>query len=174
MTQIELREALHYDPESGIFTRVTGRCGGSIAGRVRQDGYRTIKIRGRFYQAHRLAFLYVLGTLPDGEVDHINGNRDDNRWSNLRAVSHAENQRNSGLPSNNTSGCRGVSMDRSSGKWRVQIGGGPTRENVGLFNTIAEAIHARKLAEAKYGYSRQHGERRRRYPTRLTDQARAT
>lgn len=98
LTQERLREFLHYDPESGAFwwkvpssIRARGERAGSLAG---ASGYRRISIKKKSYAAHRLAWLYIYGTWPTNEIDHINGVRDDNRIKNLRDVSGAENLAN--------------------------------------------------------------------------------
>lgn len=94
-----LRELLHYDPASGNFTYLVraarGTPIGSIAGSVNSEGYRNIRVDGRTYKAHRLAWLYVKGAWPVGMIDHINGDRADNRFGNLREVTRSENLANS-------------------------------------------------------------------------------
>ena len=98
ITQTRLKELLNYDPISGIFTWKTSRGGrkpGSIAGtKCIHKGYITIQIDGTLYRAHRLAFLYMIGRLPEDQVDHIDRCKDNNAWSNLRECTQAENQLN--------------------------------------------------------------------------------
>lgn len=86
---------------------------------INSDGYLMIMINGKAYPAHRLAWLIVYGTMPDGFIDHINRVRTDNRISNLRLVTHSENMQNRKIQKNNKSGYRGVSWDAKYGKWRV-------------------------------------------------------
>ncbi len=90
ITQAELVENLSYDPDSGVFRRKISNTravkAGDIAGSQNGKGYLTMMVCGRVYKAHRLAFLYMTGSFPPEEVDHINGIRDDNRWACLRAV----------------------------------------------------------------------------------------
>ena len=106
ITQAELVENLSYDPDSGVFRRKISNTravkAGDIAGSQNGKGYLTMMVCGRVYKAHRLAFLYMTGSFPPEEVDHINGIRDDNRWANLRAVSHVENSKNQKTPKSNT------------------------------------------------------------------------
>ncbi len=84
---------------------------------INSDGYLMIMINGKAYPAHRLAWLIVYGTMPDGFIDHINRVRTDNRISNLRLVTHSENMQNRKIQKNNKSGYRGVSWDAKYGKW---------------------------------------------------------
>ena len=98
LTAERVRDVLTYDPATGVFrwrVAASGRVQiGMIAGRTKIDGYRGIKIDGKEYQAHRLAWLYVHGFWPACHIDHINGIRNDNRLSNLRDVSRSENAQN--------------------------------------------------------------------------------
>ncbi|MDA6684686.1 HNH endonuclease signature motif containing protein [Escherichia coli] len=82
---------------------------------INSDGYLMIMINGKAYPAHRLAWLIVYGTMPDGFIDHINRVRTDNRISNLRLVTHSENMQNRKIQKNNKSGYRGVSWDAKEG-----------------------------------------------------------
>lgn len=120
MTQDELKKLLRYDQETGVFTWEVATSKkifvGQIAGTVTQEGYVRIGALQKYYLAHRLAWLYVNGEMPDGEIDHINRIRTDNRISNLRAVSRKQNCENLGVRSDNTTGFRGVRKDNRPGK----------------------------------------------------------
>lgn len=98
LTANELYELFHYDKYSGIFTRKTNRKNaplGSKAGSLHKHlGYVQIRVKSKLYLAHRLAWLYVTGEWPRFQIDHINGNRSDNRIDNLRDVTVQENARN--------------------------------------------------------------------------------
>jgi hypothetical protein len=157
LTQQELMRNLHYDPASGIFVRIATASPnaqmGTIAGSVKQNGYRRINVRYASHAAHRLAFLYMTGEFPPEVVDHINGIRDDNSWANLRAISQAENQRNRCLPKSNTSGACGVYWKKPRRRWEASIIVNQVTRFLGHFPTKAEAIAARKLAEVQYGFS---------------------
>lgn len=92
LTADRLRYSFSYDPASGEFRRLSS---GIVAGNTHKTGYRQIRIAGRMYQAHRLAWLYMTGAWPEHEVDHKNLQKDDNRWSNLRAATRGQNICNS-------------------------------------------------------------------------------
>ena len=94
MTPERLCEVLSYDQETGCLRWTVSRRAGNLAGYVDAGGYRQIKIDGRMYLAHRLAWLYVHRRWPVAEIDHMNGLRDDNRLANLREVTHSENLQN--------------------------------------------------------------------------------
>ena len=126
LTQERLKHLLDYDPETGVFTRRVRTSNrimvGQIAGTVHSKGYLCIDIDGRKYFAHRLAWLYVHGRWPKQQIDHINGNRSDNRLCNLREASHAENQHNRRRKNkNNTSGVPGVFWNTNRRKWEARI-----------------------------------------------------
>ena len=154
LTAEKLRELLHYEPETGIFTRKVGSASqvkaGDVAGSPNGRGYLQITVQSRLYRAHRLAWLYVYGSWPEDQIDHINRNRSDNRISNLREVSHKQNHQNKSKPSNNTSGHPGVCWNKRKSKWVAQITHNQKQIYLGCFNTVEEAIAARKAAEKLY------------------------
>lgn len=146
-----LRQTLAYDPDTGVFTwAVTrrGRNGRSDAGQVAgglqsAGGYRRISIGGQSYQAHTLAWLWVHGKFPQGDIDHINGQKDDNRIANLRDVSRSVNLQNMRKPRNtNTSGYLGVSLFKRTGKYTAEITINYQKKNLGYFSTAEEASAA--------------------------------
>lgn len=123
--QQRLKELFDYNPETGIFTRLktvkSNAMAGDIAGRKGSYGYIHISIDGSSCLAHRLAWIYVHGKLPEGIIDHINGIRNDNRILNLREATDAENKRNARTPLRNTSGVKGVSWAKREKKWQVHM-----------------------------------------------------
>ncbi len=110
LTQEQLKESLHYDPETGVFTRLRTQAHNAGSGSTNAAGYTMISVLGTQQYAHRLAVLYMTGKWPEGQVDHRNGVRNDNRWANLRDSSALVNQQNlRAAQSNNQVGLLGVS-----------------------------------------------------------------
>ena len=110
-------------------------------------GYTSIMISGKNYRAHRLAWLYVYGYLPEHEIDHIDRDKSNNKIDNLRHVSCSCNKRNVGLRQDNTSGIKGVYWDKQSDKWRAQITANNKQHHLGLFTDFTEAVCTRLAAE---------------------------
>ena len=161
ITQDKLKEYLKYNPETGHFfwAKITNSSIriGSKAGSYHPTGYIYVGLFGVSYAAHRLAFLYMTGADPKDQVDHINHTRDDNRFSNIRVVTNAGNQRNAEKRHDNTSGITGVSWNKNSRKWYANMGGDGCARNLGYFDDFFEAVCARKSAENKYNYHPNHG-----------------
>ena len=156
VTHERLRELLDYDPETGVFTWKANRIRvrpGERAGRVLPDGYIAIGVDGRRYQAHRLAWLYMTGKWPEGMIDHINLDRQDNRWENLRLATNIQNQANTALRSNNTSGFKGVSWHRLEKKWTANIRRAGKKVWLGYYDTPESAHEAYVMAASDH-----HGE----------------
>lgn len=147
LTQAELKRQLRYDPETGVFTRVSTSNRrfrlGSVAGSTNADGYLSIMVLGSRHQAHRLAWLYVYGYFPEHQIDHRNGKRDDNRLENLRHVSQYCNMQNIKTNSRNTSGFPGVSWHKKTCRWRAIIMICKERIHIGSYTTTLEAALAR-------------------------------
>lgn len=159
ITADKLRELLAYDPETGRFTwRIAprGHKAGSVAGCLDSYGYVVIRIDGANRKAHRLAWLHIHGENPDGQIDHINGKRDDNRMANLRIVTMQENQHNR-LTAHRSSqtGMLGVSPKR--GRWRAQIKVDGKKLHLGMFDTPEEAHAAYLEAKRKHHPTSQGG-----------------
>jgi hypothetical protein len=167
ITQERLKYFLRFEPESGVFIRSISRPGhiaGSVAGctKTNKNGkrYRTIYVDGAPYYAHRLAWLYVYGEFPSGEVDHINGDGTDNRMENLRDVTKHENCKNIRLRKDNKSGVCGLFFIEESGRWRASIFGNGKMRHIGCYKYKFDAICARKSAENLYGFHQNHGQDR--------------
>jgi hypothetical protein len=119
-TQKRLRQLFHYAPKTGLFyrrSRCVRACEGREAGSSNGDGYRKIRVDGRKFFAHRLAWVYVKGRQPRGEIDHKDGNRANNRIANLRDGPHDKNTRN--VTTRSASGFKGVYRHRN--KWMAKI-----------------------------------------------------
>lgn len=163
-----------YDPETGIITwnrreeltrgdkYFNTRFSGHECGSIETTGYRrinlTYKSKVHKLSAHQLAFLITNGRIPDGEVDHINRDRVDNRACNLRDVPIGINHKNKSMRTDNASGITGVSWDKARGKWRACVYVGGRRQYSGYFTHIHEAEAAVKAFRAKHGFTDSHGE----------------
>lgn len=154
LTQTQLKKFLSYDPQTGIFIRIAAPRPqvawyvGSAAGYITDNGYCVINIdhkRNR-YRAHRLAWLYMTGEWPRGDIDHINGDRLDNRWSNLREATRSQNLGNSRIPSTNKSGFKGVSFDGRRNKWLAQITIDGVHYHLGRYDKAEDAAQAYREA----------------------------
>lgn len=137
-------QALSYDPDTGVFTwNFSPRIGikaGRVAGSFQSDGYRLIKLHGKRHAAHRIALLLTEGVWPPNLVDHIDGDKANNRLSNLRHATGSENLQNQRRAHrNSTSGFLGVSIQRRDGKWLATIKAGAKRLRLGTFSTPEEA-----------------------------------
>lgn len=157
LTQSRLKEVLHYNPETGIFTRKIDRLPylkGSIAGHLhKKSGYIKINVDGKTHGAHRLPFLYMLGYLPEGQVDHKDRVRHHNWWDNLREASPQCQARNSELNFTNTSGVKGVHWYKDRKKWQVLIKINQKMIHLGLFVDKVEAVAHRFAAEQCLNWS---------------------
>ena len=154
LTQEHLKSVLHYNQLTGVFAWVSSPRNGWIgkrAGNSMKSCYVNIGVCGVLYLAHRLAFLYMKGSIPK-EVDHINRVRSDNSWCNLREVTHSENCKNMPEYQNNKSGITGVHYNRQNAKWYAYINIDRKKINIYYGDDFFEACCARKSAEIKHGY----------------------
>ena len=160
LTQDYLRQMFIYDPETGILTnRVTrgkARAGNPVGHFDRNRGYLAATVAKKVCLVHRLIWLYVHGYWPE-RIDHIDGDKLNNRLSNLRNCDAAENARNAKLSKNNTSGILGVRYCTERNKWVATIMVNRKTVHLGRFNRKEEAIAARQAANRKYGFSERHG-----------------
>ena len=157
----QLHDELEYNPATGEFlwkTSSRGRRAGDRAGSIYPNGYRVIEIDGLDYRAARLAWFFMTGDDPVVYVDHINGDKQDDRIGNLRLATNSQNQANRGAPLNNTSGIKGVRFEADRMKWRAQIVVNGKSKNLGRFNTAEEAKAAYEKAalEAWGDFARTH------------------
>jgi hypothetical protein len=174
-----LRQLIDYDPETGALVwRVRGvsfftdgkksaiesmrRWNTRYAGKPALNckgnaGYFSGKIFNRSYFAHRVAWAIYLGAWPECQIDHINGNKLDNRIENLRSATNQENGKNRTIGITNTSGTIGVYWNVSKSKWSAQIHKNGKQKHIGNFKNKDNAISARAKASAEYGYHANHG-----------------
>lgn len=176
-TQARVLQYFNYDPETGnliVLERPRSEFGsaarysthlkrvGKPSGGPNAEGYIKVAIDGDYYSAHRIAWLISYGEwieYPAFEIDHINGDRSDNRLANLRKVTKGQNQRNAGGRVNNTSGVHGVNWkprynsQPGDGRWQARIWNGPRHVYLGEFRTLHEAAIARKAAERALGFT---------------------
>jgi len=168
-----LRKLLRYEPETGnlfwrfrdvSFFKTEGECkrwhnryGGKPAGGIRGGGYVDVKIFDRHLSAHRVAWAIHHNTWPTDQIDHINGERADNRIVNLRDATNQENNKNRKLPCNNTSGVMGVSWNKQKAKWVAHIRVDGKTIHLGYFDTIEDAAAARAKAEIEHDFHENHG-----------------
>jgi hypothetical protein len=148
ITQERLKQLLHYNPDTGKFTRLTkwgSQQIGDEPGSISKFGYRYIGVDGKGYTAYRLAWLYMYGDFPVGDIDHINRDPTDDRIANLRSVSHSTNLHNSSHR-NPSSKIKGVYRTKEN-HWQASIKVKGVTYRLGTFKTIEEAADARKFAE---------------------------
>lgn len=154
MTELaELKALLDYEPDTGLFrwkpregsTReekiFNSRFAGTIAGTINGHGYIQINISGRLHKAHRLAWFFVHGNCPP-LIDHINRDKTDNRLSNLREATKAQNAVNSGATSRSKTGVKGVCWSDKENKWVAYIRVDGRSKRIGAFADISAAASA--------------------------------
>ena len=163
MDKKTLDSVLRYEPSTGKFFWIEARAGvraGDHAGCVNAIGYLVVCIDYKLYLCHRLVWLHLHGEWPRF-IDHIDGDRINNRAYNLRDVSQKENARNATLSSRSTSGVTGIHAEKWSGKWLATIRTNDKHINLGRFVLFDDAVAARKAAEVELGFHPNHGKPRR-------------
>ena len=148
-----LQELFRYDAESGrLFWRIRPSpavAPGDTAGRLSMDGYMQVKFKGQQMQVSRVIWKLVNGQDPKCLIDHINGDKSDNRLTNLREATYSQNVANSKIHRDNTSGLKGIAL--LDGRWMAQIVVRGKQKYLGMFDTAEEA-HAVYWREAKLGF----------------------
>lgn len=154
LTYERLHDLLDYDPDTGIFRWAADmgdkRKPGRLAGYRERNGYLTIKVDYRKYQASRLAWLYSHGVPPPHEIDHKDGNPANDRLSNLRAATHSQNLKNTRVPSNNTTGSKGVYWRKKRQTYEVKIVVNGRHKYLGLRKDFSVAAALYAAAAARY------------------------
>ena len=166
LTADEARRVLSYDSATGVLRwkvsfssrNPIGSEAGCVGGNPIQ--YRTVSVMSNLYSAHRVIVLIMTGSWPPDYVDHINGDSTDNRWCNIRCVSHADNMRNKKMRSDNTSGHVGVTWSKHVAKWRASIFHKGKTYFLGHFAERHDAVAARESASRRFGFHENHGQRR--------------
>jgi hypothetical protein len=155
---VDLKQKLHYDPATGIFTWLINtsngkRKVGDVAGHLKKEGYIQIKIDKQMYYGQVLAWLYMTGEHREGQVDHRNRITSDNRWKNLRLATPQQNQFNVGLRTDNTSGFKGVCYNKRNRRWLAYLSLNRKRVYLGYHDSAELAHQAYKQHAEKF-----HGE----------------
>ena len=160
----KLKELISYDPLTGDLTwkpRASSRFNTQSAGTPAlanpSKGYRTGRLLGKNVKAHRAAWAIHYGEWPIGMIDHINGDRSDNRISNLRVVDASENGKNQRPRRTNKTGQMCINWFPRDKKWWVKITANGRQKHVGYFDTFEDAVAARDLAYAENGFHENHG-----------------
>lgn len=142
-TQARLKELFAYNPTTGVMIRKVATNNrvktGEPLTRKDSNGYIQVSVDNHLYALHQLIWVWVYGTYPDGQIDHINRVRDDNRLCNLRIVTQAQNMLNKSTYINNWTGAPGVMWYARSSKWVARIGVGGKRKHLGYFDSIDAA-----------------------------------
>lgn len=153
LTAARVRELFHYDPDTGVLTRRVSVGGGNYAGDVAGGktpyGYLQVWVDGYMYLVHRIIWRHVTGAWPDPFIDHRDGDGINNRWSNLREATHAQNHQNLAIRATNKSGFPGVSWDASRGKWKAQITLNRRNRCIGRFDSPEAAGQAYRAEKAR-------------------------
>ena len=134
-----------------------GRYAGKNAGSHGVHGYMTVALFGLSFKYHRVVWIHCVGDLGDMHIDHINGDRSDNRLCNLRVVTVAENAKNKAVRVTSKSGVQGVSFCNRQKQWVACIVCNGRRKHLGYFDGFEDAVAARKAAEAELGFHKNHG-----------------
>lgn len=141
----KLRSLLSYDEHTGLFTR-----DGNVTGTLNSWGYVQVRVNGKVYMAHRLAWLYVYGQWPQNQIDHINRRKTDNRIINLREATASENAQNVTAHKDNAAGARGIYFDKSRNRWVAELCLNDKVVFKQRFKDKLAAINARAKAEEQF------------------------
>lgn len=154
LSQSRLKELVHYNPDTGVFTRLVttaaNAMAGNIAGNFDSLGYVQICVDGARYRGHRLAWLYMTGEWPKHVIDHIDLNTGNNCWNNLREATRSQNQQNHPMHKNNKVGFKGVTRFQKGYRATIKVRG--KQKHLGCFSTPEEAYSAyAKAANELFG-----------------------
>jgi hypothetical protein len=162
ITQKEIKKFLSYHENTGIFISKVNRGyslkEGDGLGILRKDGYISIMIDRKSYKSHRLAWLYVTGEYPKNTIDHKNRKKSDNKFENLRDITHKKNCQNRGKRKDNKSGVTGVYRNAKRNNWVCGIRIDGKYYHLGSFKNFDSAVEARKEALKEFKFYKGHGE----------------
>ena len=152
----QISEMMSYDPGSGNLIWKVKRGSskvGKIAGFEKSKGYIAVRVLEVIYHAHRVAWALYHNESPptDREIDHIDGDKSNNRIANLRLATSKQNKHNVGMIASNTSGVKGVTYRKNRNKWQAQISVDERCVYLGSYESFDDAVRARKAAEKVYG-----------------------
>ena len=136
ITQQELKSKLNYDVNTGVFNWIKN---GKIAGYAKKDGYIFIRLPNKLYRAHKLAWLYVYGEIPNMEVDHIDNNKHNNAIQNLRLSTSTQNKYNAKLRKDSSSKVKGLHWHKKNKKWQIHIVANKEKFHLGYEKDFFEA-----------------------------------
>ena len=156
-TAQQIADVLVYDPQTGVFTWRVDRSykvkAGDVAGKINSSGHRQIRVRGSLYLAHQLVWVLMTGSWPVHRIDHVDNDHDHNAWHNLREATHSQNMWNRKTNANSSTGFKGVTLNKPSGKYIARVSRNGKRFSLGYFATAEEAYAARTNALTQF-----HGE----------------
>mgnify|MGYP003630913526 FL=1 len=158
---MELSDKYRYCPDTGKFYSKKSiprhKKSGDEVGFLNSNGYVMLSFEGKQVRAHRAAWLMSYGEVPDGQIDHINGEKTDNRIKNLRVVTNQENQMNKRVQSNNRGGTQGVYWDKARRKYQAHLVVDGVKKALGRYDDWHEAVYAHWYAKVDAGYHYNHG-----------------
>lgn len=154
-------ESVEYNQDTGDLFKITSKGQKLVVKDINFYGYLRLNYKGKRILAHRLICELMGYDLKNMQVDHINGIRSDNRWCNLRIVSHQENQKNLKQNIRNKSGHTGISWDKKNNKWQVQLTLNKRNMRIGRYNELNDAVIAKRIAYKLAGYHENHGNPKR-------------
>ncbi len=153
LTQERVKELFDYQEDGQLIWKIKrgGKAqAGAVAGAMTSNGYLFIRMKQKSTMAHRIVFLWHHGYLPEQDIDHIDGNRTNNRIENLREATRSQNNGNSKIARNNTSGYKGVQWCKTTKKWRSVIWINNKRKCLGRYDDIENAAKAYHEAAIVY------------------------
>lgn len=165
LSPTQLKKLLTYDRQTGQLTwrerknlpEWNGKHAGKIAGYTHSEGYVGVGIAGKLYLAHRIAWAIAHNKWPTHQLDHINGNRSDNRLCNLREADYSLNAKNSSKHAKNTSGVSGVSWHAKAKKWHAEVCVDKVKHRLGLFHSLTDAAQVVQDFRRRHGFTERHG-----------------